>query len=172
MRQFILSMMKHSRTYSLLWRHHVFLMVIQLRSKCSQCQEPYSPTPSMTSVQLTTLNAFLICSRLPINVSFVPTQEREYNFNLQCMVKKKPTPIILNVKAEGFLITYTLHYEDRKGAMTELPTGKGTTRRIELGKVSYSTVVLYIGIMKVWSFQRVIYHSKQIKFHFLTAYQY
>ena len=73
--------------------------------------------------------------RLPINVSFVPTQEREYNFNLQCLVKKKPTPIILNVKAEGFLITYTLHYEDRKGSMLQLPTGKGTTRRIDLGKV-------------------------------------
>ena len=51
------------------------------------------------------------------------------------MVKKKLTPIILNVKAEGFLITYTLHYEDRKGSMLELPTGKGTTRRIDLGKV-------------------------------------
>ena len=68
-------------------------------------------------------------------MSFVATREREYNFNLQCQVKKKPTPIILNVKAEGFLITYTLHCEDCKGSMIELLTGKGLTRRIDLGKV-------------------------------------
>jgi len=78
---------------------------------------------------------FIFGFRFAINVSFVPTQEREYNFNLLCLVKKKQTPIILNVKAEGFLITYTLHYEDRKGSMLQLPTGKGTTRRIDLGKV-------------------------------------
>ena len=73
--------------------------------------------------------------RLAIHVSFVATREREYNFNLQCQVKKKPSPIILNVKAEGFLITYTLHYEDRKGSMTELFTGKGPAKCIDLGKV-------------------------------------
>ena len=64
------------------------------------------------------------------------TREREYNFNLQCQVKKKPSPIILNVKAEGFLITYTLHYEDCKGSMVELFTGKGLNRCIDFGKVS------------------------------------
>ena len=77
----------------------------------------------------------MVLCRLPIHVSFVATQEREYNFNLQCQVKKKPSPIILNVKAEGFLITYTLHYEDRKGSMVELLTGKGEKRQIEFGKV-------------------------------------
>ena len=77
----------------------------------------------------------MVWNRLPIHVSFVATQEIEYNFNLQCQVKKKPSPIILNVKAEGFLITYALHYEDRKGSMVELFTGKGSTRTIELGKV-------------------------------------
>lgn len=74
--------------------------------------------------------------RLPINVSFVATYEREYNFNLQCQVKKKLSPIILNVKADGFLITYTLHYEDCKGSMVELLTGKGLSRCIDFGKVS------------------------------------
>ena len=68
------------------------------------------------------------------------TQEREYNFNLQCQVKKKPSPIILNVKAEGFLITYTLQYEDRKGSMTELLTGKRLARCIDLGKVYTVTI--------------------------------
>ena len=50
-------------------------------------------------------------------------------------MKKKPSPIILNVKAEGFLITYTLNYEDCKGSMVELLTGKGLNRCIDLGKV-------------------------------------
>lgn len=78
----------------------------------------------------------MVFCRLPINVSFVATREREYNFNVQCQVKKKPSPIILNVKAEGFLINYTLHYEDCKGSMVELLTGKGLARTIDLGEVS------------------------------------
>ena len=73
--------------------------------------------------------------RLPIRISFVATREREYNFNLQCQVKNKPSPIILNVKAEGFLITYTLHYEDSKGSMVELLTGKGASRCIKFNNV-------------------------------------
>lgn len=61
-------------------------------------------------------------------------------------MKKKPSPIILNVKAEGFLITYTLQCEDRKGSMTELFTGKGPARCIDLGKV-YSHMQLEIVTM-------------------------
>ena len=76
----------------------------------------------------------LLC-RLPIHVSFVATREREYNFNLQCQVKNKSSAIILNVKAEGYLITYTLHYEDGKGSMAELLTGKGLSRCIKFDKV-------------------------------------
>lgn len=78
----------------------------------------------------------MLLSRLPVRVSFVATREREYNFNLQCQVKKKPSPVILNVKAEGFLITYTLHYEDCKGSMVEIPTTKkGPKKCIDLGEV-------------------------------------
>ena len=40
-----------------------------------------------------------IC-RLPIEISFTATKQNEVNFNVLCHVKKKTSPLTLNVKAE------------------------------------------------------------------------
>ena len=40
-----------------------------------------------------------IC-RLPIEISFTATEQNEVNFNVLCHVKKKTSPLTLNVKAE------------------------------------------------------------------------
>uniref|UniRef100_K3W9Q9 MSP domain-containing protein n=1 Tax=Globisporangium ultimum (strain ATCC 200006 / CBS 805.95 / DAOM BR144) TaxID=431595 RepID=K3W9Q9_GLOUD len=43
-------------------------------------------------------------SRCNIDIEFVPTEEKTYNFNLSCIVKRKPTRLSLNVKGEGYSI--------------------------------------------------------------------
>ena len=73
--------------------------------------------------------------RLPIEVSFAATQEREYNFNLQCSVHRKPTPLLLNVKAEGYVINVGLAYTTPKGKEVQLPTERGAKRIIDFGQV-------------------------------------
>ena len=63
------------------------------------------------------------------------TQEREYNFNLQCSVRRKPTPLLLNVKAEGYVINVGLAYTSPEGNEVQLPTGRGAKRIIDFGQV-------------------------------------
>ena len=59
-------------------------------------------------------------SELPIYISFTPNSEKVYNYNLVCSVKKKPTPIVLNVKGEGYVIHEYLEAEKPTGETYEL----------------------------------------------------
>ncbi|KAF4028176.1 ASH domain-containing protein [Phytophthora infestans] len=43
-------------------------------------------------------------SRTSIEVEFMPIEEKSYNFNLNCIIKRKPTRLSLNVKGEGYSI--------------------------------------------------------------------
>ncbi|ETO64005.1 hypothetical protein F444_18403 [Phytophthora nicotianae P1976] len=43
-------------------------------------------------------------NRTSIEIEFIPTEEKSYNFNLNCIVKRKPTRLSLNVKGEGYSI--------------------------------------------------------------------
>ncbi|EEY70141.1 uncharacterized protein PITG_19203 [Phytophthora infestans T30-4] len=43
-------------------------------------------------------------SRTSIEVEFMPTEEKSYSFNLNCIIKRKPTRLSLNVKGEGYSI--------------------------------------------------------------------
>ncbi|XP_068693384.1 hydrocephalus-inducing protein homolog [Montipora foliosa] len=72
-------------------------------------------------------------ARLPIEISFTATEEKEVNFNVVCHVKKKISPLTLNVKAEGYAMNAQLICEDSLGNKVEL-TSKGTNR-INLGMV-------------------------------------
>lgn len=71
--------------------------------------------------------------RLPIEISFTATEQKEVNFNVLCHVKKKTSPLTLNVKAEGYAMNAQLICEDSQGNKVEL-TSKGTNR-INLGMV-------------------------------------
>ncbi|RLN87341.1 hypothetical protein BBJ28_00008070 [Nothophytophthora sp. Chile5] len=42
--------------------------------------------------------------RTTIEIEFIPTEEKAYSFNLNCIVKRKPTRLSLNVKGEGYSI--------------------------------------------------------------------
>ena len=79
------------------------------------------------------LYSLFIACRLPIEISFTATEEKEVNFNVVCHVKKKISPLTLNVKAEGYAMNAQLICEDSLGNKVEL-TSKGTNR-INLGMV-------------------------------------
>ncbi|KAF1329814.1 hypothetical protein FI667_g5469, partial [Globisporangium splendens] len=63
-------------------------------------------------------------SRCNIDIEFVPTEEKTYNFNLNCIVKRKPTRLSLNVKGEG----YSIH-----DALTIASDDQNETRSVVLG---------------------------------------
>lgn len=54
-------------------------------------------------------------SSLPITVSFEPTREGLFNYNVVCNVRRKPTRLTLNVKGEGFLLRDSLSIDTADG---------------------------------------------------------
>ncbi|KAG1683786.1 hypothetical protein DVH05_013126 [Phytophthora capsici] len=62
-------------------------------------------------------------SRTSIEIEFIPTEEKSYSFNLNCIVKRKPTRLSLNVKGEGYSIhdALTLECDDHNESRTLLP---------------------------------------------------
>ncbi len=69
-----------------------------------------------------------------MSVHFCPETEQEVNFNLVCRVKKKTTPLTVNVKAEGFSILSKLVCEDSQGNKINL--SENGVNVINLGDVS------------------------------------
>ncbi|KAI4885088.1 hypothetical protein NFI96_023140 [Prochilodus magdalenae] len=58
--------------------------------------------------------------KLPLVISFTPTQDGPMVFNLLIVVKGKVEPLTLNVKAEGYSMNTCVQYESPEGAFTEL----------------------------------------------------
>lgn len=59
-------------------------------------------------------------SKLPIIITCKPTSETEMNFNVVCRVKKKRTPLTINVKAQGFKVNMEVVCEDSNGHKIKL----------------------------------------------------
>ena len=74
-------------------------------------------------------------SRIPVTVSFTARHEQDYNFSLNCKIKHKPDPLVLNVKAKGYAINTALSYTSPGGTEISLPVGKSETRVINFGSV-------------------------------------
>ncbi|KAJ3081967.1 hypothetical protein HDU99_004034, partial [Rhizoclosmatium hyalinum] len=74
-------------------------------------------------------------SEVPIEIIFTPSAEKIFNFNLHCNVKKKPTPVSINVKGEGYEIHETLHSEMSDGSIFELAAGLNAENTIDFGQV-------------------------------------
>lgn len=53
--------------------------------------------------------------RVPISVTFSPTEEKQFNFNLVCDVQRKPSRLSLNVKGEGYAVHEQLLLESVTG---------------------------------------------------------
>lgn len=77
------------------------------------------------------------CS-VPVKITLSALSEREYNFNLQCRVRRKPSPITLNVKAEVYAISVALEYEQSDGTVVRMPEGKAALRKMDMGTVCVS----------------------------------
>lgn len=77
----------------------------------------------------------LLHYRLPIELSFTASLPQEFNFNLECRVKQKPTPLHLNVKASGYAIQMSLLYTGPSGRETVLPVQPQASKEISFGQV-------------------------------------
>ncbi|XP_072551301.1 hydrocephalus-inducing protein homolog [Salminus brasiliensis] len=62
--------------------------------------------------------------KVPLVISFTPTQEGSVVFNLLITVRGKVQPLTLNVKAEGYSMNACVLYEGPEGAVTELSPTK------------------------------------------------
>ncbi|KAL3657260.1 hypothetical protein V7S43_017769 [Phytophthora oleae] len=76
-------------------------------------------------------------SRTSIEIEFIPTEEKSYSFNINCIIKRKPTRLSLNVKGEGYSIhdALTLECDDRNESRTLLP-GPGNVLDFEAVRVN------------------------------------
>ncbi|KAJ3416712.1 hypothetical protein HDV05_000542 [Chytridiales sp. JEL 0842] len=74
-------------------------------------------------------------SEIPIEIIFCPCAEKTFNFNLLCNVKKKPTPVSINVKGEGYEIHESLQSELSDGTVFELASGSNADNTVEFGQV-------------------------------------
>lgn len=50
-------------------------------------------------------------SEIPIEITFIPKVEREFNYNLLCNIKRKSRPISLNVKGIGYILHHQVFCE-------------------------------------------------------------
>jgi hydrocephalus-inducing protein len=69
--------------------------------------------------------------RCPIEIEFIPNEEKTYNFNINCLVKRKPTRLSLNVKGEGYMIHDSLSTLSLDQAV--IPVSFGQPNQIDFG---------------------------------------
>ncbi len=72
-------------------------------------------------------------STFPVEVTFAPTLEKQFNFNMELTVKNRSRPLVLNVKGEGYVIHDSLLLEDSGGKPVELSAHAPT--RVDFGHV-------------------------------------
>ncbi|RKO94829.1 hypothetical protein BDK51DRAFT_29881 [Blyttiomyces helicus] len=74
-------------------------------------------------------------SEMPIEIIFSPSAEKMFNFNLLCNIRKKPTPVAINIKGEGYDIHESLQSELADGTVFELASGATADNTIDFGEV-------------------------------------
>ena len=82
-----------------------------------------------------------LCS-VPVRIYFTPNSEKEVNFNLTCRVKRKTTPLMLNVKAEGYSMNCLVLCEDSVGNKIEF-SGRAINE-INFGEVRLLFVTCFV----------------------------
>ncbi|KAL5255873.1 hypothetical protein ACHWQZ_G011188 [Mnemiopsis leidyi] len=73
-------------------------------------------------------------SSLPVDIIFEPYAEGLFNYNLIVDVKKKPSPLQLNVKGEGYQMQIACSVQDQKGSQLTLLPGN-TNNIVNFGEV-------------------------------------
>ncbi|KAJ3047832.1 hypothetical protein HK097_011139 [Rhizophlyctis rosea] len=74
-------------------------------------------------------------SEVPIEIIFAPSAEKVFNFNLLCNIKKKPAPVAINVKGEGYEVHESLQTEATDGSPFELASGINAENLVDFGLV-------------------------------------
>eukprot|EP00930_Biecheleria_cincta_P015308 TRINITY_DN12810_c0_g1_i1.p1 TRINITY_DN12810_c0_g1~~TRINITY_DN12810_c0_g1_i1.p1 ORF type:complete len:5041 (+),score=1000.88 TRINITY_DN12810_c0_g1_i1:126-15248(+) len=69
-------------------------------------------------------------SSVTITVSFKPLEERPFNFNVACNIKRKREPVVLNVKGIGYKIHASLAIEEPGGRRV---INSGLTESLDMG---------------------------------------
>ncbi|CAM9698611.1 unnamed protein product, partial [Chrysoparadoxa australica] len=70
--------------------------------------------------------------RVPVEVTFCPREEKFHNFNLVVNVRKKASPLNMNIKGEGYKVhaKLVLQAEDNDQAASNEPTGAGVATEL------------------------------------------
>lgn len=71
--------------------------------------------------------------QLALAVTFAPTVTATSNFNVVCLIKKKPSKLTLNVKGEGYAVHDSLQIEGADGRLVELSSD--TPNHLDFGQV-------------------------------------
>eukprot|EP00435_Cladocopium_sp_Y103_P015819 s1994_g3.t2 len=83
-------------------------------------------------------------SSVSIHVNFKPLEERPFNFNIACNIKRKKEPVILNVKGLGYKIHASLAIEEPAGRRI---INSGVLETLDMGMLQVHErreVVLYL----------------------------
>jgi hydrocephalus-inducing protein len=74
--------------------------------------------------------------RLPIDVTFCPTEEKFSNFNLVAVVRRKPLALGLNVKGEGYAIHARISCSDVTSSQKSLTASSSDSTETDSGALS------------------------------------
>ncbi len=72
-------------------------------------------------------------SQLDLVATFAPLSDKAINYNIQCRVRSKPTPLTINVKGEGYALKHGLMAELAGGRLVEL--APRADNPVDLGQV-------------------------------------
>ncbi|TMW60398.1 hypothetical protein Poli38472_000440 [Pythium oligandrum] len=74
--------------------------------------------------------------RTLVDIEFIPTEEKSYNFNLNCIIKRKPSRLSLNVKGEGYSIHDALTISTGEDANDVRQAVLGVGNALDFGTVN------------------------------------
>ena len=92
--------------------------------------------------------------QLALAVTFAPSSAAPVNFNIMCTIKKKPIPLSLNVKGEGYAVHDSLQLQQADGHLVDLSAD--TPNYLDFGQVGHccltflpccTRLCLYIGAL-------------------------
>lgn len=83
--------------------------------------------------------------QLTLAVTFAPTTTTTSNYNVVCLVKKKPSKLTLNVKGEGYAVHDSLHMESVDGHLVEL--SPDTPNNLDFGQVGSFPGLLQVNLI-------------------------
>ncbi|XP_076848184.1 hydrocephalus-inducing protein homolog isoform X3 [Brachyhypopomus gauderio] len=82
--------------------------------------------------------------KIPLDISFTPTQEGTVTFNLQVAVRGKVQPLTLNIKGDGYSMNACVLYESPGGDVTELSTTNVQLVNFKLVELNYRSTCAFL----------------------------